>query len=70
MKDGCRSWAPAEIFVGGGKPKKGPQHGEKSIKKAPQNEKKEAPIRRKSSKKAPNIAKICPPLRRLSCRYN
>ena len=43
IEPSLQSWAPAEIFVGGGKPKKGSHHEVKRPphgKKAPKNEKK------------------------------
>ena len=66
----CGTWAPAAIFVGGGrgKPKKPPPHGKKVAKRRPHGEKvpppphnqrnvaKRDPHMEKSSKKAPNIA--------------
>ena len=52
-----QSWAPAEIFVGGGaSPKKGPHYEVKSSKKAPQNEKnvaKRPPYEEKVAKRPP-----------------
>ena len=54
-----QSWAPAEIFVGGGEgtsPKKGPHHEVKSSEKAPKNKKnvaKRPPYEEKVAKKPP-----------------
>ena len=57
LEPSLQSWAPAEIFVGGGaSPKRSPHHEVKSSKKAPKNEKNVAnrpPYEEKVAKRPP-----------------
>ena len=53
MKDGCRSWAPAEIFVGGASPKKAPSMEKKVSKRPPKMRKKRPPYEEKVAKRPP-----------------